>query len=59
MDRAAKKPKIIIRNWECGIVCSTEKLGFGSDSWNILKRFVVLEEAVRIVEVGKPWILGG
>jgi hypothetical protein len=57
-DRATKKPKIVIRNWECGIVCSAEKLGFGSDSWNVLKRFRFVDGAAPVVQVGKPWILG-
>ena len=57
-DRATKKPKIVIRNWECGIVCSAEKLGFGSDSWNVLKRFMFVDGAAPVVQVGKPWILG-
>jgi hypothetical protein len=56
-DRATKKPKIVIRNWECGIVCSAEKLGFGSDSWNVLKRFMFVDGAAPVVQVGKPWIL--
>ena len=47
-DRATKKPKIVIRNWECGIVCSAEKLGFGSDSWNVLKRFMFVDGAAPI-----------
>jgi len=57
-DRATKNLKIVIRNWECGILCSAEKLGFGSDSWNVLKRFMFVEEAAPVVQVGKPWILG-
>jgi hypothetical protein len=54
-DRARKTAKLVIRNWECGIVCSAEKLGFG-DSWDILKRFMVLDKAVPVIQVGKPWI---
>ena len=56
MDRAQKKAKIVIRNWECGIVCSSERMGFGSDSWNVLKRFMIVDEAVPVIQVGKPWI---
>jgi hypothetical protein len=55
MDRARKKPKVVIRNWECGIVCSAEKFGF-ADSWDILRRFMELDQAVPVVHVGKPWI---
>jgi hypothetical protein len=55
-DRARKKAKMVIRNWECGIVCSTDRLGFGKDSWNILKQFMVVEGAVPVMDVGKPWI---
>jgi len=55
-DRARKKAKIVIRNWECGIVSSTERLGFGKDSWDILKRFMVVEGAVPVMNVGRPWI---
>lgn len=58
MDRARKKPKLTIRNWECGIVCSTEKMGLGSDARDILKRFMSVERAVPVIEVGKPWIRG-
>ena len=57
-DRATKNLKIVIRNWECGILCSSEKLGFGSDSWNILKCFMFVDEAAPVVQIGKPWILG-
>jgi hypothetical protein len=57
MDRARKLPKIVIRNWECGVVCSTEKMGFGLDSWNILRRFMVVDGAVPVIQVGEPWIL--
>ena len=57
MDRATKKAKVVIRNWECGIVCTSERLGYGSNSWNILKRFMIVEEAVPVIQVGKPWIL--
>jgi hypothetical protein len=56
MDRAQKKPKVVIRNWECGVVSSPEKLGFGSDSWDILKRFMIVDGAVPVVDIGKPWI---
>jgi hypothetical protein len=56
MDRAQKKAKIVIRNWECGIVCSSERMGFGSDSWNVLKRFMIVDEAVPVIQAGKPWI---
>jgi hypothetical protein len=45
-----------IRNWECGIVCLSEQVGFGSDSWDILRRFVVVEGALPVIKVGKPWI---
>lgn len=55
-DRSRKKAKIVIRNWECGIVCSTKRLGFGKDSWDILKQFMVVEGAVPVMNVGKPWI---
>lgn len=55
-DRAKKKAKVVIRNWECGIVCSAERLGFANDSWNILKRFMVVGGAVPLVSVGRPWI---
>ena len=50
MDRARKKPKMTIRNWECGIVGSCERFGFQE---NILKQFMQLEKAV---QVEKPWI---
>ena len=56
MDRAQKKAKIVIRNWECGIVCSSEKMEFGSDSWNVLKCFMIVDEAEPVIHVGKPWI---
>ena len=56
MDRTQKKAKIVIRNWECGIVCSSERMGFGSDSWNVLKRFMIVDEAVPVIHIGKPWI---
>ena len=55
-DMAQKKAKIVIRNWECGVVCSADKMGFGSDSWNVLKRFMFVDEAVPVIHVGKPWI---
>ena len=55
-DRASKKAKMVIRNWECGIVCSTERMGFGKVSWDILKRFIVMEGAVPVIHVGRPWI---
>ena len=57
MDKAAKKPKITLRNWECGIICRAELLGFGLNSWQILKRFVDVEHAVPVTQVGRPWIL--
>ena len=57
MDRAKKLAKSVIRNWECGIVCSTEKMGFGLDSWDILRRFMKVDGAVPVVQVGDPWIL--
>ena len=57
LDRAAKKAKVVVRNWECGIVCSGDRLGFGSDSWGILKRFMIVDEAVPVIQVGEPWIL--
>jgi hypothetical protein len=57
IDRAKKKPKVVIRNWECGIVCSPEKIGFGLDAWNILTRFIIVDGAQPVVKVGKPWIL--
>lgn len=55
-DRVKKKAKVVIRNWECGVVSSTEKMGFGNDSWDILKRFMIVEGAVPVIQVGKPWI---
>ena len=57
VDRTQKKAKIVIRNWECGIVCQSERMGFGSDSWNVLKRFIAVDEGVPVIQVGKPWIL--
>jgi len=54
-DRATKMAKLTIRNWECGIVCSAEKLGFG-ESWDILRKFMVFDDAVPVVQVGRPWI---
>lgn len=54
---AQKKAKIVIRNWECGVVCSADKMGFGSDAWNVLKCFMFVDEAVPVIQVGKPWIL--
>lgn len=58
MDRARKTPKIVVRNWECGIVCSSEKMRFGNDSWDILRRFMVVDGAVRVIDGGRPWIIG-
>jgi Tyrosyl-DNA phosphodiesterase len=57
MDKALQKPKITIRNWECGIICRPERLGFGSDSWHVLKQFVDIDRAVPVTEIGRPWIL--
>ena len=54
MDRARKKPKMTIRNWECGIVCRADRLGFTGDNWDILKRCMYVDEAKVVVE---PWIL--
>lgn len=54
-DRATKMAKLTIRNWECGIVCSAEKLGFG-ESWDILRKFMVFDDAVPVLQVGRPWI---
>jgi hypothetical protein len=51
-----KKAKVVIRNWECGVVCSPEKMGFGKDSLDILKRFMIVEGAVPVIQVGNPWI---
>jgi hypothetical protein len=31
-------------------------MGFGKDSWNILKRFMVIERPVPVIDVGRPWI---
>jgi hypothetical protein len=56
MDRARKKPKLVIRNWECGIVCSAEKMAFGIDSWNVLRQFIDVDGAVRVIDIGQPWI---
>jgi len=57
MDRARKKAKMIIRNWECGVVLDSEKVGFGKDSWEVLKRFMELERSVPVTKGGGPWIL--
>jgi hypothetical protein len=57
MDKALQKPKITIRNWECGIICRPERLGFGGDSWHVLKQFVDIDRAVPVTEIGRPWIL--
>jgi hypothetical protein len=59
MDRAQKKPKMIIRNWECGVVLRPERVGFGRDSFNVLKRFMDIERSVPVTTVGGPWILDG
>lgn len=56
MDRARKKAKMVIRNWECGIIASPDKVGFGKDSWDILKQFMEVERSVPVISVGKPWI---
>ena len=57
MDKALRKPKITIRNWECGIICRAERLGFGGDSWHVLKQFVDIDRAAPVTELGRPWIL--
>jgi len=53
MDRAQKKSKMVVRNWECGIVCSADRLGFGLNSWGILKRFMIVDG---VNQVAEPWI---
>lgn len=58
MDKGVKRPKFTLRNWECGIICGPEQLGFDLDSFQILKHFMDVERALPLAQVGRPWILG-